>query len=98
MLADRQTHPAGPLSLSLSHRGLLQVIPWVLFYIQAEWVARAWAAQQGEEAVVLPSVEEMDAHRLEFEAALIAGGNRCGETLAFLVVRFRLSLLNNSII
>jgi hypothetical protein len=78
---------------------LLQVIPWVLFYIQAEWVARAWATQQEEEAaVVLPSVAEMDAHRLEFEAALIAGENRCGETLAIFVVRFWLSLLNNSII
>jgi hypothetical protein len=68
---------------------LLQVIPWVLFYIQAEWVARAWATQEEEEeAVVLPSVEEMDAHRLEFEAALIAGENRCGETLCVFYCAF----------
>eukprot|EP01043_Picozoa_sp_COSAG02_P043226 COSAG02_NODE_3747_length_6292_cov_3.278379_4_plen_430_part_00 len=71
---------------SLAFVGLpFKVIPWVLFYIQAEWVARVWASrsasrlkdnnnQQG--VASLPSIAAMHAHRLHYEAALSAGANK----------------------
>ena len=48
----------------------LKVIPWVLFAIQAEWIARVWAGTAD-----LPAAEAMRLHLREYEAALSAGEN-----------------------
>ena len=74
-----ETHP------SIAFIGLpFKVIPWVLFYIQAEWVARVWAlgsarigagSEQPGVLSPLPSTAAMRAHRVHYEAALSIGEN-----------------------